>query len=84
MVSGTPGAGVSACVVASEPEKVSCFSEVALSGIFKVSEWEAAAMMLSVGYMIMDSGDFSEFPYSCMFCEDAENTQQLRLWVPPW
>ena len=36
-------------------EKVSCFSEVVLSGIFKVSEWEAAAMMLSVGCMFMDN-----------------------------
>ena len=44
-----------------------------LSGIFKVSEWEAAAMMLSVGCMFMKSGDFPEFPFSCMFCEDAEN-----------
>ena len=73
MVSGTPGAGVCACVVATETEKVICFSQVALSGIFKVSEWEAAAMMLSVGCMFMDSGDFPEFPHSWMFCEDAEN-----------
>ena len=50
MVSGTPGAGVCACVVATDAGKVSCFSEVALSGIGKLlrrfSPWVACSRTL--------------------------------------
>ena len=72
MVSGTPGAGVCACVVAVEAEKVSCFSDVAL-GYLQGVRGGSCCDDLSVGCMFMDIGDFLEFPNSCMFCEDAEN-----------
>ena len=57
MVSGTPGAGVCACVVATE-------AEVAFSGILMVFEWGAAMVIVSVGHMLMDSGDVLEVPPS--------------------
>ena len=84
-VSGTPGAGVFACVVATEAEKVSCFSEVVLSYIFKVSEWEAAAIT-SVGCMFMDSGNFLKFtyPFACLVRMRRTCTAAVILWVPPW
>ena len=66
MVSGTPSARVCACVVATE-------AEVAISGILVVFEWRAAMVIVSVGHMLMNSGDVLKVPFPCLFCDDAEN-----------
>ena len=79
MVSGTPGAGGCACVVA-------MVAEVFISGILMVFEWGAAMVIVSVGHMLMNSGDVLEVPYPCLCCDDAESmcSSWLRLSVPPW
>ena len=66
MVSGTAGARVFACVVAA-------VAEVSISGILMVFEWGAAMVIVSVGHMLMSSGDVFEVPYPCLCCDDAEN-----------
>ena len=70
MVSGTSGAGVCACVVATE-------AVVAISGILMVSEWGAAMVIVSVGHMLMNNGDVLEVPYPCLCCDDAENMRSI-------
>ena len=67
MVSGTPGVGVYACVVAT-------VAEIFISGILMVFEWRAALVLVSVGHILMNSGDVLEVPYPCLCCDGAEIT----------
>ena len=72
MVCGNPGTGVCACVVAAE-------AEVAISGILMVSEWRSAVVKVSVGHMLMNSGDVLEVP--CLCGDDAENMRSSCVCV---
>ena len=67
MVSGTPGVGVRACVVAT-------VAEVFISGILMVFEWRAAMVLVSVGHILMNNGDVLEVPFPCLCFDDAETT----------
>ena len=69
MVSGTPGAGVCTCVVATE-------AEVAISGILTVFEWRAVMVIVSVGHMLT--------PPILVCVVTMRRTCAATVWVPPW
>ena len=66
MVSGTPGVGVCACVVAT-------VAEVIISRILMVFEWRAAMVLVSVGHILMNNGDILVVRRCAVY------VQQLRL-----